>query len=340
MQVIVPAAGLSTRFPNMRPKYTLTDYQGRFMIQRAIERLDAADKIYIGVLAEHHAAYPIDQRLQEIYGDRVEMIVLPGRTLGPADTAQQIMERVDLDSSQGLLIKDCDSFFDHNHDEGNYVCVSSVADHDVIKRLAAKSFVRCNDQDIVTDIIEKQVVSDLFCVGGYHFRTPDLFREAYQELDMGDHEIFVSHVIQRLLEQGEIFLARRVRDYVDVGTAADWQEYNNKSVIFCDIDGTLVHAQPQDKHHEPAVPLMKNLDRLLTLQSQGHQFVFTTARPKNSDHHTHAMLTRLGFRDYELVSGLLNARRILINDYNDANPWPRAEAINLRRDTESLGDFL
>ena len=340
MQVIVPAAGLSTRFPNMRPKYTLTDYQGRFMIQRAIESLDHAERIYIGVLQEHHDAYAIDQRLHEIYGDRVEMIVLPERTRGPADTVQEIMSRVDLDSDQGVLIKDCDSFFSHAHDDGNYVCVSSVADHDIVKRLAAKSFVRCNDQDIITDIIEKQVVSDLFCVGGYHFRCPDLFSQAYRELDLGDHEIFVSHVIQRVLEQGEIFLARRVSEYVDVGTASDWQEYNDKSVIFCDIDGTLVQAQPQDCYHEPAVPLQKNVDRLLSLQAQGHQFVFTTARPSSSDHHTHAMLATLGFRDYRLVSDLLNARRVLINDYNEANPWPRATAINLRRDDDRLGDFL
>lgn len=340
MQVIVPAAGLSTRFPNMRPKYTLTDYQGRFMIQRAIEHLDRADRIYIGVLQEHHDAYPIDQRLHEIYGDRVEMIVLPARTLGPADTVQQIMSRADLDSAQGLLIKDCDSFFAHEHDEGNYVCVSSVADHDIIKRLAAKSFVRCNDQDIITDIMEKQVISDLFCVGGYHFRDPDVFLRAHRQLKLGDHEVFVSHVIQLLLEQGEIFLARRVRDYVDVGTVADWHEYNDKSVIFCDIDGTLVHAQQQDRYHDTAQPLKRNVSRLLELQHQGHQIVFTTARPPSSDHHTHSMLTSLGFQDYQLVSGLLNARRVLINDYNDANPWPRAVAINLRRDDDGLRDFL
>jgi hypothetical protein len=340
MQVIVPAAGLSTRFPNMRPKYTLTDFQGRFMIQRAIENLIGAQRIYIGVLAEHHASYPIDQRLREIYDDRVKIVVLPHRTLGPADTVHQIMNQVDLDSGQSLLIKDCDSFFCHDYVEGNYVCVSTIAEHDIIKRLAAKSFVRCNDQDIITDIIEKQVISDLFCVGGYHFYRPDLFLRSYRDLHFGDHEIFVSHVIQRLLEQGEIFLARRVSNYVDVGTAQDWQEYNNKSVIFCDIDGTLVQAQPQDRYHEPAVPLQKNVGRLLDLQGQGHQIVFTTARPSDSDHHTHRMLCRLGFHDYRLVSGLLNARRILINDYNDANPWPRATAINLRRDDDCLGDFL
>jgi 2-C-methyl-D-erythritol 4-phosphate cytidylyltransferase len=36
MEIIIPAAGLSTRFPNMRPKYTLTDYTGKMMIEKSI----------------------------------------------------------------------------------------------------------------------------------------------------------------------------------------------------------------------------------------------------------------------------------------------------------------
>ena len=34
MEIILPAAGLSTRFPNMRPKFTLTDYKGMMMFDR------------------------------------------------------------------------------------------------------------------------------------------------------------------------------------------------------------------------------------------------------------------------------------------------------------------
>ena len=33
MEIILPAAGLSTRFPNMRPKFTLTDYKGMICLR-------------------------------------------------------------------------------------------------------------------------------------------------------------------------------------------------------------------------------------------------------------------------------------------------------------------
>ena len=52
------------------------------------------------------------------------------------------------------------------------------------------------------------------------------------------------------------------------------------------------------------------------------------------------MLYSLGFKSFNLLCGLQNSKRILINDYNNNNPYPRAEAINLKRDSDNLSDFL
>ena len=49
---------------------------------------------------------------------------------------------------------------------------------------------------------------------------------------------------------------------------------------------------------------------------------------------------RLGFKNYTLIIGLLNSKRILINDFNKSNPYPRALAINIHRDKDELGDYL
>ena len=55
---------------------------------------------------------------------------------------------------------------------------------------------------------------------------------------------------------------------------------------------------------------------------------------------TRIMLDDLGFQDCRLIMGLLNSRRILINDFNTANPYPRSEAINIYRDEDELDRFL
>ena len=55
---------------------------------------------------------------------------------------------------------------------------------------------------------------------------------------------------------------------------------------------------------------------------------------------TKKLLESLGFKDFHIVMALQNSRRIIINDYNNANPFPRAEAINIKRDADNLGDYL
>lgn len=48
----------------------------------------------------------------------------------------------------------------------------------------------------------------------------------------------------------------------------------------------------------------------------------------------------LGFGDCQLIMEVHHAKRILINDYANSNPYPSAIAINLKRDSEDLGDLI
>lgn len=337
MKIIVPAAGLSTRFPNMRPKYLLYDYKHKLMIQNALEHYMNYD-IYIGILKEHEQQHNVTDYLEYEFGNKLNVIILDEKTSGPADTVFQILQRSNFNKTESILIKDCDSFFNHEIVDGNYVCISNIADHPILKKLSSKSFVVHNDQGLITDIVEKTIVSDKFCVGGYKFRTAELYMDAYSEL-RSNKEVYVSDVIQRCLYNGEIFSARTVTEYYDVGTAEDWFEYNDKSVIFCDIDGTIVRAKSKFNYSE-IEPLNSNIEVLLQKQKLGCQLVFTTARPHTEEKLTRNMLDQFGFVNYQLIIGLQNSRRILINDYNSANPFPRAEAINIKRDSDNLSDYL
>jgi hypothetical protein len=341
MEIILPAAGLSTRFPNMRPKYTLTDYKGQMMFERAIQYYVGKYNVTIGILREHENKYNISKYIQDTYDKLVNIVVLEERTSGPADTVYQILKQANISDDMEFFIKDCDSFFDHIPTEGNYVCVSSIADHEVLKRLASKSFVISNDQGIINNIIEKKVVSDKFCVGGYKFDKVGLYKQTFEKLKSKNvKEIFVSHIIQDCLHNNHIFTEKQITNYIDVGTAEDWFEYNDRPVIFCDIDGTLVKAQAKGTYDEQPEALEENVKVMLKYQNNGSQIIFTTARPKKYDTRTREILDSLGFKDYDLISGLQNVKRILINDYNEANPHPRAIAVNLKRDTDNLKDYI
>lgn len=342
MEIIVPAAGLSTRFPNTKPKYLLYDYKNTLMIRNAVEQfIDSSHRITIGILKEHADKYNAVHHIANAIPD-VNIVILEHQTKGPADTVYQILNHLSNHDFE-FLVKDCDSFFTHEYQYGNYVCVSSIDQHDVLKKLYSKSFVQYNDQDIITNIIEKRVVSDTFCVGGYKFQNSVTFKEAFENLSKQTNEIFVSHIIQHCLLNNKIFVKKPVKNYIDVGTAEDWFEYNNKPVIFCDIDGTLIKAQSRfgsySYAHDPIV-LEENYQRIKAYYDRGCQIIFTTARPSSYDTQTLAMLTKLGFKDCKLVSGLNNSTRIVVNDFNEANPYPRAIAVNIKRDHDTLKDYL
>lgn len=337
MNIIVPAAGLSSRFPGMRPKYLLYDYKHNLMLSNAIKSFYGKYPITVGILREHENQYQSTKYIKHEFGENINVIILEKPTSGPADTVYQILEQTKIQGD--FLIKDCDNFFDHEVTNGNYICVSNIKEHNYLKNISAKSFVTYNNQDIITNIIEKTVVSDTFCVGAYKFESAETYKEAFLKIRNYTKELFVSDVVTHLLNNKHIFLKRKVINYIDVGTAEDWFDYNNKSVIFCDIDGTILKSQPKFNYGE-ATPLQNNVGLLLEEQKRGCQIIFVTARSYDIEFETRKALNALGFTNYGLVMGLLNTKRVLINDFNDANPFPRAEAINLKRDSDELKSFI
>jgi choline kinase len=340
MEIIIPAAGLSTRFPNMRPKYSLTDYSGQIMLARTIKPFIEKYSITIGILKEHNDKYQIKNLLDFEFNNKINVVIIPEPTKGPADTVAQILSLKSSLLNKEIFIKDCDSFFEHEYMEGNYICVTKFTDNELIRAPAAKSFVIANDQNIIQNIVEKQIISDTFCVGGYKFANGNLFYNAFQELKQTNSEIYVSNVIQYCLANGETFISNVVKNYIDVGTASEWFNFNNKSSIFCDIDGTLVKAQPRNGYHVQPEPLLNNVKILKQLLNDNNEIIFVTSRSENARTHTQKMLDDLGFGQCKLIMGLQNSKRIVINDYNSANPYPRAVAINISRNSDTLEDYI
>lgn len=344
MEVIVPAAGLSTRFPNVKPKYLHYAYDNKMMLVKAVEPFIGKYDITVVILQEHIDKYNAMEFVRKELPDAF-IVVVPEPTSGPAETVKIAINDISLIKKDdfSFLVKDCDSFFNHDVTSGNYICTSNIADHERLNKLASKSFVKYNDQSIITDIIEKKVVSDSFCIGGYKFESASEYLMAYWNIKNRDGEIFVSHVIQQMLSDGNIFHKKNVTNYVDVGTADDWHKYNDMPVIFCDIDGTIIKAQSRYgnyTYNDPPVVLEENVKRVKEYHDKGCQIWFTTARLPDYAEATNNMIRSLGFVNYNICMGLHNSARILINDYNGSNPYPRAKAINIHRDSDNLKDFL
>ena len=153
-----------------------------------------------------------------------------------------------------------------------------------------------------------------------------------------DNEIFVSNIVDFTISQGNLFFESEVENFIDVGTAEDWFDYNNKPTYFCDIDGTILKSKWD--YYDEVEPIWDNVKALLNKKESGCKLVFITARHEKYRKLTQDTLDGLGFGDCQLVMNVHHSKRILINDYANSNPYPTAVAINIERDNENLGDMI
>lgn len=345
MNIIVLAAGRSSRFPNLRPKYLLTAYDHKLMIEHAINCFPTNAKVTVVVLKEHCEQYQADTFLKEALGDRVSIVVLDQITNGPAETALIAVKQMDLHGP--IFIKDCDTFIEFAGPvtECNGIAVAKLDDYPNIRNVSGKSYVKANEHGIIQSIVEKQIVSNIFSVGGYQFKDADAFtKTAIQLLSTTTQEVYLSNVIDLMISNGEVFETLPTSKFIDVGTADDWIAFNRQHpVLFVDIDGVLVKNQSRygsNKFGSPVTILNSNVNFLLEHQAAGAQFIFTTSRQSEFDTETNTLLQQLGFINYRLVSGLNTTNRILVNDFDYSNPYPSASAINIKRNNEDLERYF
>jgi hypothetical protein len=345
--IIVPCAGLSSRFANMRPKWMLACPDGRLMLDMALDSLRPFDqeRIVVGILAEHDERYQAREGIRRTFGDRVEVLIIDKPTKGPADTVRQIIRKAGIEGP--IFVKDSDSWFKMGRPAGgNIVCTADLRANLAITNVAAKSFVVANEHGIIDMLVEKNVVSNLISCGGYGFESAQAFLANYDAVEaLAEHtEVFISHIISYAIRAGAIFENGTVTEYVDVGTLVEWTAFRDtQRTLFVDIDGVVLknrgqHFPPYWGENEEAIT--PNVDALLRLAAQGAQIVFVTSRPEAQRQALETTLSGLGLRWHALVLGCHHATRVIVNDFAPTNPYPACMAINLPRNADNLADFL
>src|SRR5258705_4968036 len=111
MRVIVPAAGRSSRFPNMPPKWMLPDHDGLPMIVKAVEGLHVArEDLIITLLREHEERFNATEGLYRAFGGPVRCVILDQPTGSQSETVVDTLRRTGLKES--FLVKDSDNYFE------------------------------------------------------------------------------------------------------------------------------------------------------------------------------------------------------------------------------------
>ncbi len=114
-------------------------------------------------------------------------------------------------------------------------------------------------------------------------------------------------------------------------------KYEGRKTIFCDIDGILLRHFGESsnmlEYRENDIPnllLDGVIEEYNNWRSKGYTVILTSARPETSREFTLKQLAFFGIYPDQLVLGVTNAPRWLINDVSTNKPIA-ATAINIQR---------
>ena len=346
--LIIPMAGKSTRFPNMKPKWMLTHpFSNHFMAIESLSgiNLDFFDQVIFACLRSHEEQFGFldgfSKEFKTLYPDTPFSIhFLNAPTQSQSETVYKAI--IDKNICDFIFIKDSDSYYEANiEDVCNQVSFFDLNDIDMVNA-RSKSYLLFDQDQLIYNIIEKKVISSFFSVGGYGFASAKDFCLAYEKIKDLHAECYISDVIYSMILYGQRFKGLKTDNFKDWGTLEDWDLYKKTyKCLFIDIDGTIFSHTSSHFTKDQCSPLQNNIDFLNKLYSSKKvKIILTTSREKHRMEETIRELEQFKVPYDDIVMGLPHCQRIIINDFADSNPYPSCDAINIPRNNDSLEKYF
>jgi len=211
INIVIPMAGHGSRFSKAGYKdpKPLIPVFGKPMIQVVIENLRPnVDHRFVFICqSEHFSKYPL-RPLLEREAPGCEIIEVNQVTDGAACTV--LLAKEFINNTDQLMIANCDQYI--NVDINQYLNCLNQGDSDglimTMKAFDNKwSFVKLNENNEITLVVEKQVVSDEATVGIYNFMQGKDFVAAAESMILKDlrvnNEFYVAPAYNEMIELGK-----------------------------------------------------------------------------------------------------------------------------------------
>jgi len=172
LNILIPMAGAGSRFAEANyvfPK-PLIEVKGKPMIQVVVENLNIdANFIYV-VQKEHREKYNLDTLLNLITPN-CKIVEVKGITEGAACTTLLAKEHINTNSP--LIMANSDQFIEWDSNEFMYKMNEQNLDGGILTFKATHpkwSFVKLDENGFVTEVAEKNPISDTATVGVYYWK--------------------------------------------------------------------------------------------------------------------------------------------------------------------------
>ena len=254
MNIIIPIGGKGERFLNKgydKPKHLIT-ILNKPMISYLLDNLKISknDKVFI----IYHTVF-YKYQFSDFINDKypfVNLIPLSYQTSGAAETLGYGINYIinnNIDYHQKSIILDCDTFYlydiinlSKNINENCLFYFKQNENDDS----PIYSYIKL-DQNIVTDIIEKQRISNNANTGAYLFNDINILKKYIDKIINENirfnNEYYISCVIKEMLIDNIIFTSNELstNQFKFLGTPDLVNKYiDNKYAFLFDLDGTIV----------------------------------------------------------------------------------------------------
>jgi HAD superfamily hydrolase (TIGR01509 family) len=231
LNVLIPMAGAGSRFQTAGYTFPkpLIDVEGKPMIQVVVENLNIdANYIYV-VQKAHREQYNLDTLLNLITPG-CKVVEVDGLTEGAACTALLAKEFIDSDSP--LFFANSDQFVEWDSNEFFYKMNENDCDGGIptFKATHPKwSFAKLDDDGFVTEVQEKNPISDLATIGFYYWKRGSDFVKYAEEMIQQDirvnGEFYVCPVYNNAIKAGLKVRTFDVPKMWGLGTPEDLKHY-------------------------------------------------------------------------------------------------------------------
>jgi beta-phosphoglucomutase-like phosphatase (HAD superfamily)/dTDP-glucose pyrophosphorylase len=227
MNVLIPMAGNGSRFSQAGYTFPkpLIEVHGKPMIQVVVENL-AVDANFIFVVQKsHREKYNLDSMLSLICPG-CKIVEVDSVTEGAACTVLLAKEFIDNDES--LVIANSDQFIEWNSLEFFYKMNEQNLDAGIVSFRATHpkwSYAKVDDDGFVTEVAEKNPISDIATVGVYYWKHGKDFVKYAESMISKDirvnNEFYVCPVFNEALLSGLKIKTFDIANMWGIGTPED-----------------------------------------------------------------------------------------------------------------------
>jgi HAD superfamily hydrolase (TIGR01509 family) len=227
MNVLIPMAGAGSRF--QQAGYTfpkpLIDVEGKPMIQVVVDNLNI-DATYIYVVQkEHRVKYNLDTLLNLITPS-CKIVEVDGITEGAACTT--LLAKEFIDNDEPLVMANSDQFVEWDSNEFMYKMIEQKVDGGILTFTATHpkwSFVKVNEYGYVTEVAEKNPISDIATVGIYYWsKGSDYVKYAEQMIEKNirtNNEFYTCPTFNEAIGDGKKIKTFNIEKMWGLGTPED-----------------------------------------------------------------------------------------------------------------------